>query len=224
MLKTPGEASAGSVAAELLARAGWLDVLDDVHGGICHDFNSRVASLEGLIQMLGLDPDTAGETLSYLGPEAEKLAATARLLGLLSGRVDEPPEAFDAGELARSAATLMARTRGLDALEVAIQALGPPAAARACTPRLLRALLIVLVSAARAARDAGVRRLCVEVEGTEDTVDIGIGWGDEAGREWDTSSLDAAADPLAQVMALDGGDLVRIPGRATLLLPRLGRV
>lgn len=222
-MKTPGEASAGATAAELLARAGWLDVLNDIHGGICHDINSRVASLEGLIQMLELDPDTAGETLSYLGPEAEKLAVTASLLGLLSGRVDEPPEAFEAAELARTATTLMARTRGLDALEVVIQAVGAPAAARACTPRVLRVLLIVLVSAARAARGAGVQRLSVEVEGTEDAVALRVGWADEAGREWDTTSLDAAAGALSQVMALDGGDLLRTPGAATLLLPRLGR-
>lgn len=174
--------------------------------------------------MLELDPDTAGETLSYLGPEAGKLAATARILGLLSGRVEEPPEGFEAAEVARTATTLMARARGLDALEVVIQPVGAPAAAWACTPRVLRVLLIVLVSAARAARGAGVQRLSLEVEGTDDAVALRVGWADEVGREWDTASLEEAADPLARVMALDGGDLVRIPGRATLLLPRMGRV
>lgn len=223
MLKTPGETHAEPRAAELLARAGWLDVLDDVHGGICHDFNGRVASLEGLIQMLELDPDTAEQTLGYLGPEAEKLAATARLLGLLSGRVDEPPEAFDPRELAGAAVTLLGRTRELDATEVTVHPLGAPAAARACTPRVLRALLVVLASATRAARGAAVRQVRVEVEGMDDDVALRVGWADEAGREWDTASLEQAADPLAELLAMDGGDLTRVPGTATLLLPRLRR-
>lgn len=218
------EPAGASPGAWLLARAGWLDVLDEIHGGICHDLNSRVASLDGLIQIVELDPDRAGESLAYLAPEAERLAATARLLGLLGGRPDAPPETFLPGDLAADALALVGRARGLEDMDSTARASDGTPPVRACRPRVLRVLLCVLHAAGRAAREAGAPGLAIHASGTDRGMSLRVAWAPGAATAWNAAAdLGDAVAPLAAALALDGGDLRVGAEGSDLMLPALRR-
>lgn len=212
-------------AAELLARAGWLDVLDDIHGGLCHDLNSRVASVDGLIQLLGMDRSDVTETLGYLGPESAKLGSTAERFGLLSGRVDAPPEAFEPGDLVGRAAALLGRHRVLGDVDVRVQLPGGLAPVRGSRPRLLRVLLLLFWRAGAQVHEAGAGELVVDADEVDGTVRLrvrpargpagpGAGWG--------AAALGERARPLAELLALDGGTLVVDDLWVGFALPALG--
>jgi len=208
-------------SAELLARAGWLDLLDDIHGGLCHDFNCRVASVGGLLQLLEMGAADVLGTLSYLGPETERLEELARQLGSLSGGVDASAEAFELAELAACAVSLLARHRPLASVTVPLPSGGGVAPVRASRPRVLRVLLLVLGHAAQAARAAGVGSLSASLSQTQGRVALRIGWEGDAAR-WDPGSLGGAAEPLDRLLALDGGRLEVEEGAVALVLPALG--
>lgn len=212
----------GPGSAELLARAGWLEFQDDILGGLCHDLNSRVASVAGLLQLLELGASDAPQTLAYLGPETERLERIADLLGCLSGRADAPPEAFELAELVTRALPLLACHRPLASVEVRLQERPALAPVRASRPRLLRALLLTLRHASATARTSGVGTVDVELDESDGKVALRVGWAD-GDRRWDPASADGAWNPLGQLLALDGGELHLEPGAVRVTLPGLRR-
>ncbi|HSW31123.1 MAG TPA: hypothetical protein VLH75_16680 [Longimicrobiales bacterium] len=200
--------------AALLAAAGWLDLLDDVHGGLCHDLNSRAASFEGLLQILEMDESEASRTLSYLRPEAERLASLAETLGLLSGRVDAPPEAFELQDPVAAAVRLFGRATALRHLEVSVTQGLPAPSVRASRPRVLRVVLLLLAEAGRA---PGIPGLRVETSGEGSRAEVLIH------REGDPGpALGPEREPLQRLLALDGGALLEGPGMVGCSFPGLG--
>ena len=85
------EGPGGRVAA-LLAAAGWLRVEDDLLGGIGHDLNGRVSSLDGLLQILALDGPEETPVSEYLREEVVRLAEVVRVLRSLGGELDGDPQ------------------------------------------------------------------------------------------------------------------------------------
>ncbi len=211
-------------SAELLARAGWLDLLDDLHGGLCHDVNSRVASVEALLHILELDGGTAGRTEVYLAPEAVRLAELARVLGHLSGRVDARAEAFEMAEILSVAALLHARHRTLGTLEAQVSPTPQVAPVRASRPRLLRVLLLLLAAAGSGAHAAGSKALRAEITGTEGWVELRVRWGAKGTGPRGPELLAGSAESLARLLALDDGGLLAEEDALGLRLPALGRV
>jgi signal transduction histidine kinase len=222
-LSTPEQASGDPSAALLLARAGWLDLLDDIHGGLCHDLNSRVSSVEGLLQILELGAADASETLGYLGPEAERLARMGQRLSYLSGRVDATPEAFAPYELLEEAVPLLERHRPFSRLEMRLTEAPGVAPVRGCRPRLLRVLLLILARAAAAAGSDGAPELILGWGEANGSVELRIRRGSADGGAWGPASLAGIEEPLAALLAMEGGSLLVQDQAVGLRLPALRR-
>jgi hypothetical protein len=202
----------------LLALAGWLEVLDDLHGGFCHDLNGRVGSLDGLLQIMQLDGPDDTPVMSYLESEAARLGDSVRILRTLSGKMDAPAEPLLARDLAERALTLHRRHRGLEIQEVTLTAEEEIPPFRASLPRVLRVLLIVLSRAGRDAREAGVRKLEVHAA-ARGGASITVRWSGDA--PWDPASLGPSLEALGALLAVDQGILALGPDSATLTFPAL---
>jgi hypothetical protein len=201
-----------------LPRAGWLDVLDDLHGGMGHDLNGRVSSLDALAQLYTLDPGSVDAPL--IESEAERLAELARRFAFLGGKLDAPAEAWLATDVAERAASLARRHRGLDSLELRVEAEADVPPLRASLSRLLRVLLIVLSRAGRGALDLGGGWLTLGVVTRDGGAGFVVRHRGGSGR-WDPNALADVAEPLGAVLALDGGLLVLGSEAAEVDLPPL---
>lgn len=206
--------------AVLLARAGWMDVLDDLHGGLCHDLNGRVSALDGLVQILQLDGPDDTPVIPYLEAESRRFGEVVRVLRGLSGKVDAPPSPLMPQDVARQAMELHRRHRGLEIQESRVEEEEgglPPF--RASLPRVLRVLLIVLSRAGRDAREAGAPAVLLRVGAEEERPLFQVRWDDEA-RTWDAGkALEAEAEALAGILGADGGGLQLGEGGAKVHFP-----
>ena len=205
--------------AVLLASAGWLDVLDDLHGGLCHDLNGRVSALDGLVQILQLDGPDDTPVIPYLEAESRRFGEVVRVLRSLSGRVDTPPSPLMPQDVARQAMELHRRHRGLEIQQSRVEEGEGLPPFRASLPRVLRVLVIVLSRAGRDAREAGAPAVLLRVDAEGGRPAFQVGWDDDA-REWNAGRcLKAESEPLAAILRADGGALETLEDGARVHFP-----
>ena len=202
--------------AEALARAGWLRVLDDILGGLSHDLNGRVSSLEGLTILLEMDGPS--QATSLLRGEAGRLAEVVRVLRDLLGDVGGDPVPLMPAEAATRAESLYRRHRGLDSMPTrVIVAEGLPPF-RANPFRVNCILLILLSRAGIAAGDGGVNELRLDAVRVGDEVCFDVAWLGDQRLAWDAGDLSA----LQEVAAADGGRIdLTDRGGVRLIMPAM---
>lgn len=224
-MNTPAEhAVEAPASAVLLAEAGWFEVLDDLHGGLCHDLNGRVSSLDGLLQILQLDGPDDTNVISYIESEAGRLAETVQVLRTLSGRLDVPPQALAAQDLVTRALALHRRHRGLEIHQHRYEMTQDLPPFRASLPRVLRVLLVVLSRAGRDARASTESRISgLYVKGTVRNGDpaVEVRWDPDAETAWDPRGLADVTGPLGRILSADGAVLELDEDAAVLVFPAL---
>lgn len=145
----------------------WQWVSDQVVAGICHDLSDRLSSLLGLLQLAELestiDPAVSAPLRAELG-RVEELVHLLRLLPAGRAEVAEPIRVVEAVPVVSA---LLRRHRGLEDLRLRTETSADPLI-HVRWSMLVRLLLLVAVSAGRAARAAG---------GSEVVVRIGSGEG-----------------------------------------------
>ncbi|HEY8484269.1 MAG TPA: hypothetical protein VIL13_06650 [Longimicrobiales bacterium] len=157
--------TAGAASAELQDSEVWRSLSDGVVAGICHDLTGRLTALSGIVYLGRLEGRIDGEIAKQIEAELDRLELSIRLLRLLregGGRL-EPIQPL---ELVGTVLRLFQRHRDLGHLEVEVRSDGadlPPVMAR--WAELCKAVLVVVVGAAREARAAGATRLALEVRG-----------------------------------------------------------
>jgi hypothetical protein len=115
------EAEASSAHAVLLARAGWLRVLNEIHEGLCHDLNGRASSLDGLLHLLREDGPGEAPLVDYLGAEVGRLLGTVEVMRSLYGDVEGPAEPLLPRDVVDHAVGAYRRHRGVRDIEVETQ-------------------------------------------------------------------------------------------------------
>lgn len=218
----PNDKRSRPLAGELLGRAGWLGVLDDLQGGLNHSLNGRLSSLDGLLQIIALDGLTETPVTDMLQSETKRLAETIRILRLMGGDVEGPPEPLAAGDLVADAEALHGHRRQRFSVETetSLQEALPPF--RANRARILRLLLIALNRAVRRASDMDEGHVRLRATAEEDRVRFTVTWDGAVGTlaEHD-ATLDLEA--LDELAALDAGGVQPERSGITLWLPALLR-
>jgi hypothetical protein len=206
--------------AVLLARAGWLGVLNEIQEGLCHDLNGRSSSLDGLLHLLRED-GADGQLLEYLGGEVRRLMDTVDVVRSFYGDVEGQAEPLLPGDVVDQALAAYRRHRGVRdiAVELEVGAELPPL--RANPARVLRALLIVLTRVAEAARDAGAPAISLRVGAQSGEVAFDVAW--PADPDGEGALPGYAVEPLALLAAADGGTVEEHgPDGAVLRFPAMG--
>lgn len=218
----PNAKRIGPLAGELLGRAGWLDVLDDLQGGLNHSLNGRLSSLDGLLHIIALDGLTETPVTDMLQGETKRLAETIRILRLMGGDVEGPPEPLAAGDLVADAEVLHSHRRQRFSVETeaSVQEALPPF--RANRARVLRLLLIALNRAARRASEMDGGSVHLRATTAEDRVRFTVTWDGLAGTDVQPDAkLDLEA--LDELASLDAGGVQPERSGVTLWLPALLR-
>lgn len=206
----------------LLARAGWFRVLDDLHGGLCHDLNGRVSSLDGLLHILHMDESAEEKVMGFIEGETERLSGTVKILRSLSGLPSRESEALQVDEVVARATALHQRHRGLEGQKTHATVAENTPPVRSAPPRLLRVILIVLSHLGHAARDIKASGVNAMVQGEEGRVVFRFSVHGGDGQE-DLSALGDVKGPLGAVLAVDGGELDVTAAGVSFSLPALTR-
>lgn len=206
----------------LLARAGWLRVQDDIHGGLCHSLNGRVSSLDGLLHILHMDESAEVKVMGFIEDETTRLAEIVATLRRLSGVSGREVEALRPEDLLEQAAALHRCHRGLENLRTHVTVAGDTPPVRTSPPRLLRVLLIVLSRLGQAAMKAKAPGLNVLAQAEDGRVAFrfSVHGGDG---ETPVAELDGVAEPLRSLLALDQGELTSGARGVLISLPALTR-
>ncbi len=214
----------GPAAAELLARAGWLEVLDDIHGGLSHSVNGRVSSLDGLLHMIGMDGPEETPVMTLLEGEVRRLSDTVRAMRSLTGDLEGPAEPLIPAELAAEAEMLHGHHRLATRIvtETIVDEGLPPF--RANRPRILRVLLVLMgrfVHRAVADNGASVK---LRARGDATHVEFHVGWSPRPQGVPASGGLSARQmEALDTVMALDAGSIEVDPEGVRVRVPAMTR-
>jgi len=217
-----GAAQRDSTAhAVLLAQAGWLEVLNEVHEGLCHDLNGRSSSLDGLLHLLREDAVDA-QLLDYLGGEVRRLMDTVGVMRSLYGDVEGGAEPLVPRDLVDQALAAYRRHRGVRDVEVETQLAAELPPFRANPARVLRALLIVMTRVAEAAREAGAPGISLRVSAPGGELVFDVAWPADPAAS--AAVPPSAVEPLQRLAAADGGTFeARGADVALLRFPAMGR-
>ena len=212
-----------TIHAVLLARAGWLGVLNEVHEGLCHDLNGRASSLDGLLHLLREDGPDA-QLVDYLGGEVRRLVGTVEAMRTLYGDVEGPGEPLLARDVLDRALANLRRHRGVRDIEVDVQLAADLPPFRANPARLLRVLLILLARAAEAAQDGGAPAISLRVGQTDGGVVFDLAWpADALPGDGGTGLLGDAGEPLGRLAGAEGGRIEEDgTGSVVLWIPVMG--
>lgn len=203
----------------LLVRAGWLDVMDNLHGGFCHSLNGRLSSLDGLVQIIRMDGPSETPVEEFLEGECTRLEGTVRAMRALLGDPAAPPEPLMVGDLVREAEAVYAyhRERSKVSTESSEGSALPPF--RANRARWLRLLLIILGRVGRGAGDRVVH-LGASAQGGRVGVHAVQGDGSTPGHP---EMPDTELEALSALAGLDGGTVERVGGGLVAWAPAMGR-
>lgn len=217
----PGSSSTYAVS---LARAGWLDVLNEIHEGLCHDLNGRASSLGGLLHLLREDGSAESQLVDYLGGEVRRLMGTVEVMRSFYGDVEGSSEPLLARDLVDRAVAAHGRHRGVRDVEVETQLAPDLPPFRANPARILRVLLILLTRAAEAARGSGTPSISLRVSATGRDVSFDLAWpADTIAGGGGSSRLGDAAGPLQLLAAAEGGAIEEGgAGSVVLRVPAMG--
>ncbi len=204
---------------ELLGRAGWLTVLDDIQSGLYHGLNGRLSSLEGLLEIIGMDGPKDTPVTSFLEGETRRLSDTVRAVRMLSGNVEGPAEPLMVQDLVSEVEKMHSYQRAALRIvtETTVASGLPPF--RGNRPRLLRAFL-VLLSIATEAAEAGEPGVRFGVDAEGEALVFRIEWAGDA--RTDPRSA-RKLEALNEVLEIEGGAVEDLGSSFEVRLPALLR-
>lgn len=188
----------------------WHEEIDALIRGIAHALSNRAAALSLAAESVDdADPELRTESRERLTSEVARLGEVTELLKLLPMEGVGRPEAFQVDEVVASAVALHRHHLGLRAvpLDVVVGENVPPV--RVERRILLRALVLLLSAARRAAqtRDETVR---LSIDGAADRVSIGT-----------TTPVSSVGRELEQLASRMGGLAVGGPAGLRMEIPSL---
>lgn len=199
----------------------WSIVSDALLGGLQHALNNRVAAVSALSQVLDADPDSSGVLIRALIDEVNRLEGVVALLGQLRRSRGLHPEPVELPKLVRELPELL--RHHIHLREVHFAADGD----RELIPiwgerdQLTRILLTLLLSAGIAAERSGSRRVRIEFQGDEDSVEVTVVPAEPgSGGSLDSSSSPRLLHPAAAgVAAAAQGGALQISQESANSLP-----
>ncbi len=151
-----GRAGARTPEASVEEKFRWLG---DFAAGVAHHINNPLTTVVGYLQLLRSEeelPEDAGEVLSTMLTECDRIADTVRYLLLLSGRANVRPEAVDVNQVIGSAIEASSADDDDEAPEVEIeQSLQPDLPAILAEEEALKRACENLIANARQAMSEG---------------------------------------------------------------------
>jgi hypothetical protein len=186
----------------------WRTVSDELLQGLVHALNNRVAALSAFVELAKLGDDE-GDPLTVLSTEIAQLHQVNALFGLLPERRAEA-EALDLREVLDDAIRLHEHHPRLRGERVVVTSEGAPGVVRAPRWALVRAMVMLVHIAKRAAESAHGRGGAVlHIRGDEAAVGVHV-----------ATTAEPAADLLA-VADRCGGSVRREHDDLVLRLPSL---
>ena len=186
----------------------WRTISEELLHGLVHALNNRVAALSAFVELARLG-DEEGDPVTVLPAEIALLHRVNALFGMLPQRKSEA-EALEVSAVLDDAINLHAHHPRLRSEQVAVELEGAPAVVRAPRWALLRALVMLVHAAKRAAQSEEpptVARLRVSA----DDAAVGV-------------LAAVAIEPPADLVALAercGGSVAREEGGLVLTMPSL---
>lgn len=186
----------------------WRTISEDLLQGLVHALNNRVAALSACVELAKLGDDE-GDPLTILPAEIAQLHRVNALFGLLPERKSEA-EALELRTALDDAIRLHEHHPRLRSEPVAVSIQGAPSAVRAPRWALVRAMVMLVHSAKRAAESMqGRGGAAIRVFGDDTKVTVHVG---------------TSAAPSADLVALAercGGGVTTTRDELTLTLPSL---
>jgi signal transduction histidine kinase len=206
-----------------VARARWLEVQDELLGGVTHALSNRIATVSAAAYMLEHEDISGAQAAGSLRTETERMDALLQLLRLLPSRDDSSFEPVAPMDVLSDAVALHAHHTDLRDVAVTVESDADVLPVWVEPHAFMQALLLALTSAKRAAfpRMLEVRVL---VTGNADVVTIVMHPnGDVQRADATRTAIDAAAAECC-LLSAHGTARAREDGGCTITLPTLPAV
>jgi hypothetical protein len=186
----------------------WRTISEELLQGLVHALNNRVAALSAFVELAKLG-DEEGDPLTILPAEIAQLHRVNALFGLLPERKSEP-EALELRTVLDDAIRLHEHHPRFRSEQITVSIEGAPSAVRAPRWALVRAMVMLVHAAKRAAESVSGRGgAAIRVLGDDTHVNVHVG---------------TTAAPSADLVALAercGGSVTTTRDELTLTLPSL---